>query len=250
MQFPGLPVKATDVASFYALLASDYPKTLDVMPLPPTFEPFGPGGVPPFAISTPGTMLPRSWFISENDEHVVQFQTDRLIVNWRMRPNGDPYPRYPELRRRFTAAHEALCTFCLQKGMPLLAPNQCDLTYYNKVPLPDGATWADFGHLLRGMDLSQGPEWHGRFSVGQMTLIRDIPDDGQPTFGRLQIDCMPIQIDAGRRAWALNFAVKGRPGQPTFEAVLAFLDSAHTEIINCFAAITTEAIQAGWGRLT
>jgi uncharacterized protein (TIGR04255 family) len=250
MQFTGLPVKATDVAAFYALLASDYPKTLDVIPLPPTFEPFGPGAVTPFAFNAPGSMLPRSWFISENDEHVVQFQTDKLIANWRMRPNGGQYPRYPEVRRRFVAAHEALATFCHQKGMPPLVPNQCDLTYYNKVPLPEGATWADFGHLLRGMDLDRGPEWQGKFSVGQMTLIRDIQSDGQPTLSRLQVDCMPIQTDAGRRAWGLNFAVKGRPAQPTVEAVLEFLDSAHVEIINCFAAITTETIQAGWGRLT
>lgn len=250
MQFTGLPVKATDLAAFYELLAADYPKTLDVMPLAPTFEPLGPGAIPQFAFNAASSMLPRSWFISENDEHVVQFQSDRLIVNWRMRPNGGTYPRYPEVRRRFVAAHEALEVFCSQKGMPPLAPNQCDLTYYNKVALPEGSTWADFGHLFRGMHLDRGPEWQGQFSVGQMTLIRDIPSESSPQFSRLQVDCMPIQTDAARQAWALNFAVKGRPARPTFEAVLAFLDSAHTEIVTCFAAITTESMQARWGRLT
>jgi uncharacterized protein (TIGR04255 family) len=250
MQFTNLPVKATDVAAFYELLARDYPQTLDVMPLPPTFEPLGPGATPPFAFNMPDSTLPRSWFISANDEHVVQFQTDRLIVNWRVRPNGGSYPRYPEVRRRFVAAHEALQEFCRQKGMPALAPNQCDLSYYNKVPLPEDATWADFGLLLRGMRLDQGPGWRGKFSVGQMTLIQDIQRDGLPTLSRLQVDCMPIQIDPFRRAWALNLSVKGRPAQPDVEAVLAFLDAAHEEIITCFAAITTETMQVQWGKLT
>jgi uncharacterized protein (TIGR04255 family) len=249
MQFTSLPLKAADIGAFHALIAADYPRTLDVPTLPPSFEPVGPGFVLPFGIGIGiGADLPRSWFISEDDEHVVQLQPDRLIVNWRMRPHGGPYPRYAEVRRRFVAAHEALATFVHQKGYPDTVPNQCDLTYFNKVPLPANAEWGDIHCLLRGMQLNTGPEWSGPFDNCQMALRRRLRSHPEGAFGRLQVECVPIQIDVTQKAWALNVTVKGRPASADFQAVLDFFDIAHVEIVTCFTAITTEAMHELWGR--
>jgi uncharacterized protein (TIGR04255 family) len=249
MQFATLPLKAADIVAFHALIAADYPRTLDVPPLPPSFEPVVPGFVLPLGISIGiGTDLPRTWFISEDDEHVLQLQPDRLIVNWRMRPHGGPYPRYAEVRRRFVAAHEALATFVHQKGYPDTVPNQCDLTYFNKVPLPAGTEWGDIHSLLRGMKLKAGPEWSGPFDNYHMTLRRALWSHAEGAFGRLQVECVPIQIDTTQKAWALNVTVKGRPASADFQAVLDFFDMAHIEIVTCFTAITTEAMHVLWGR--
>jgi uncharacterized protein (TIGR04255 family) len=248
MQFTTLPVKAVDIGAFHALIAADYPRSLDVPPLPPSFETVGPAMAPPFAINFGNDLLPRSWFISDDGEHVVQLQSDRLIVNWRMRPHGRPYPRYAEVRQRFVAAHEALTKFVHQKGYPEAMPNQCDLTYFNKIPLPDDAEWGDIHRLLRGMQLNTGSEWSGPFDNCHLVLRRVLQRDPEGALGRLQIECAPVQMNVTEKAWTLNVTVKGRPAKPDFSAVLDFFDMAHIEIVTCFTAITTEAMHEQWGR--
>lgn len=248
MQFATLPLTAADIGSFHALIAADYPRSLDVPPLPPSFETVGPGVVLPFGIGVGNSLLPRSWFISDDDEHVVQLQTDRLIVNWRMRPHGGAYPRYAVVKQRFVAAQDAITKFVHQKGYADIVPNQCDLTYFNKVPLPPDAEWGDIHRLLRGMRLDAGPEWTGPFDSCQLVLRRGLQHSPEGAIGRLQIECGPIQTNITQKAWALNITVRGRPAKAEPQAVLEFFDVAHVEIVTCFTAITTEAMHAIWGR--
>jgi uncharacterized protein (TIGR04255 family) len=248
MQFLPLSLKTVDVGAYHALLAAEYPNTLDVPALPPTFETFGAVMVPPITVGVQGGLLPRCWFISANDEHVVQLQSDRLLVNWRMRPSGGAYPRFPEVRRRFVAATEALQHLCRERTSLTVVPNQCELTYFNKVPLPAGAEWGDFDRLLSGLKIAKGPEWARPFSDGRVALRSELRDEHDEPFARLQIDCTPAQIDLSQKVWTLNISVRGRPLRPEFEDVLNFLDRAHREIVTCFAAITTKDMHLLWGR--
>lgn len=250
LQFTPLPIKATDVGAFHSLIADEYPTSNDVPYLPPSFETEGVPQAFPFALNMSGSLLPRSWFISQDDEHVVQFQPDRLIINWRLRPNGGAYPRYPEVRRRLVAAHEALTIFVHRRGYPDIMPNQCDLTYYNKVPLPEGTTWGDVHKLLKGITINPIVPQQEQFSDCQLSFRRLIRDESAASFRRLQVECGPIQIAMDRKLWALNISVKGRPAVANMSAALSFFDTAHTEIVRCFAAITTENMQQEWGRLT
>jgi uncharacterized protein (TIGR04255 family) len=165
-----------------------------------------------------------------------------------MRPQGGPYPRYAEVRQRFVAAQEALARFVHQKGYPDIVPNQCDLTYFNKVPLPADAESGDIHRVLRGMRLDTGPEWSGHFDSCQLVLRRGLQRPPEGAFGRMQVECAPIQTNVTQKAWALNVTVKGRPSRADALAVLDFFDAAHVEIVTCFTAITTEAMHAKWGR--
>lgn len=45
----------------------------------------------------PSTMLPRVWYVSADQAMVVQLQQNRFYYNWRQRPNGAPYGRFPAL---------------------------------------------------------------------------------------------------------------------------------------------------------
>lgn len=221
---------------------------MDVPPLPPTFETVGPDFGSAFGINVRTDLLPRSWFISSDDEHVIQFQPDRLIANWRVRPAGGEYPRYPEVRRRFVSAYDALTRLVHRRGYPDIVPNQCDLTYFNKVPLPEGAAWSDIHQLLSGMELQTGPEWSDGFEDYQLVLGRRLLRQPQGALGRLFVECRPIQTGPTQKAWALNITVRGRPGGDNFNAVLEFFDTAHVEIVNCFTAITTDTMHGRWGR--
>lgn len=248
MQFDTLPLKAADVGLFHDLISDEYPITLDLPALPPAFETAGPVFVAPIQLGFGAGLLPRSWFVSADDEHVVQFQADRLIVNWRMRPGGGAYPRYAQVKQRFVDAHDALTRFVHKKGYPGIIPNQCSLAYFNKVPLPDDAGWGDIQRLLRGMRLDSGPEWSAQFADLLLVLRRELNDKPQGGFGRLQIECRPTQIDVTKRAWALNLTVRGRPDTADLDGALGFFDMAHVEIVTCFTAITTSAMHELWGR--
>ena len=246
LQFSSLPIKAAELGAFRSLIADEYPYSLDVPPLLPSFETEGSPPIPPFALNVGGGLLPRSWFISADDEHVVQLQADRLIINWRLRPNGGIYPRYPEVRQRFVTAHEALTVFVHRHGYPDIMPNQCELGYFNKIPLPAGAGWGDVHALLKGFSInSMQPEVEG-FSDCHLSLRRLIQNQSGHGFRRLQVECRPIQIGIDQKAWALNLTVKGRPSQPDLGSALSFFDTAHAEIVRCFANITTENMHRLW----
>lgn len=248
LQFTPLPIKATDIGALHSLILDHYPHSVDVPPLFPSFETGGSPPMLPFALNGSGGLLPRTWFMSSDDEHVVQLQADRLIVNWRLRPAGGVYPRYPEVRRRFVAAHEALTAFVHQRNYPAIVPNQCDLSYFNRVPLPDGTDWGDAHKLLRGVTINSTLGEGEQFSDCHLVLRRLIRGHDENAFRRLQVECRPTYIAIDKKAWALNITVKGRPAQPTFTAVLDFFDTAHIEIVRCFAAITTESMQHLWER--
>jgi uncharacterized protein (TIGR04255 family) len=250
LQFSPLPIKAADIGAFRSLIADEYPNSTDVPPLPPSFETEGISFIPPFALNLGGGLLPRSWFISSDDEHVVQLQADRLIINWRLRPNGGAYPRYPEVRQRLVAAHEALTVFVHQHGYPDVMPNQCDLSYFNKIPLPPGAEWGEIHRLLKGITLNSSLPEGEQFSDCHLVLRRLIRDHNENAFRRLHVECRPIQVGIDQKAWALNITVKGRPAEPNLAAALNFFDTAHVEIVRCFAAITTVEMHRQWERLT
>jgi uncharacterized protein (TIGR04255 family) len=240
VQFTSLPLRAADIADFHALIKEEYPHSLDVPPLPPSFETAGPVQIQQFLLSNMGSgLLPRTWFISSDDEHVIQLQPDRLIANWRLRPNGGAYPRYPVVRQRFEAALEALNTFVHRHGYPDIIPIQCDLTYFNKVGMTDDTEAGNIGSLLRHVSISA--------TDCQIKFRRLLQSHGEDAVRWLQVECLPVQAGIGRKLWALNISVKGRPASADIAAVFEFLDRAHVEIVNCFVEIATDAMLDAWG---
>ncbi len=255
VQFAPLGVRSVDVAALHTLLAEEYPNWVDAPPLPPSFEtfgtaPVGPFPVPPMLLSGTPPWLPRAWFISADDEHIVQAQPDRLIVNWRRQPQGGHYPRYAEVRRRFVAAHDAVERLVEQRGLSRPLANQCDLSYFNVVRVPEAADWSDMDRLLRGMRLDPGPGWQASLSDAQVSIRKVLRRESGVPFARLSVDCLPVLDFARNKSWALNIVVRGQPQSGNFGSVLAFLDAAHLEIASCFAAITTEAMHMEWEKQT
>jgi uncharacterized protein (TIGR04255 family) len=252
VQFTPTGLLLADIGAFHTRIKQDYPTALDAPPLPPSFETFGPaplqlGGLG--LLSIPGSPW-RSWFVSSDDEHLVQLQKDRLLVNWRMRSGQRPYPRYPQLRRRFVAAARELVAFVSERGLPQLVPNQYELSYFNMIPIPPEGTFADIGQVIVGADLARRDR-PGRqfteimFRAGRILTV----EDGTP-YGGLTVDCVPGVDLRGTKVWRLTITVRGRPVEAKIESVLESLDRAHIEIVTCFADLTTERMQEAWGRVS
>lgn len=84
--------------------------------------------------------LPRLWFHAGNSnmEQLIQFQNDRLLQNWRTQSPGDAtYPSYKKNRREFHDTLLILKSFTDDNGLGNFLPDQCEVTYVNRIPMAD-----------------------------------------------------------------------------------------------------------------
>src|SRR2546423_711592 len=79
---------------------AEYPTCKEVDPLIPVVERFGgeEKAEPDFTVP----FLPRIWFVSKDENAIVQVQRDRLLHNWRKVRPTDAYPRYSVVKEKFT----------------------------------------------------------------------------------------------------------------------------------------------------
>lgn len=242
MQFAAPLFGVVHVGAFYQRIRNDYPKVQQVPPLPLSFETFAPlptvapimvPVVPPF---------PRQWFISDDDEHLLQLQADHLFVNWRKRDEGRPYPRYSEVRSRFITAVEAFGAVMREDAIGAFVPNQCEITYINLIALSHNDDWGRPGVWVR--------LWHDEqpATEGVQFTTRNLlaGPNGQP-FARLTTTMEAAMVN-DVPMFQLSLAVKGRPPTEDAQGVLTFLDAGRKAIVIRFAEITTAEAQAKWER--
>lgn len=230
-----------------------YPRFVEQPPLNPTFEVFGPRTTAPqFELKPmPGPLVPRLWFMNNQETELVQIQANRFVRNWRKVGEGEKYPRYERLRERFFSELEEIDAFFRNQDIGAIHPNQCEITYVNRLELE--------GHDLRtrpGAALElfsrQGlrPSRHGGSSpepedcnLSARYVLKDA--NGEP-HGRLLIALQPWSNEPVLR---LDLTVRGAPATADFDAVGDFLDKGRSAIVHCFTAITTEQMHKKWGRV-
>jgi uncharacterized protein (TIGR04255 family) len=250
IQFAPLSLRLVDIAAVHQLYAADYPISVDQPPIMPAFETFGAAAPlqPPLFFPVAGPPW-RTWFVSPDEEHVIQFQLDRLLANWRIRADGQPYPRYAQVKGRFVKALQKLIDFLDLKRLPGPQINQCELTYYNKIPLMPEETFADIERVIGGVDLAGRQRPGAPFTEAAFTVARVLSTSSGVHWGRLSVECAPGFEPNGRRVWNVNITVRGRPFDDRTDGVLLMLDTAHVEIVTTFANVTTTKMHQEWGRL-
>jgi len=85
--------------------------------------------------------LPRFFFISKDQRHLVQLQRDRFLQNWRKIGEDTEYPRYDCLCPEFAKSWELFRGFVADQAVGELQPDQYELTYVNHIE--QGAGWTD-----------------------------------------------------------------------------------------------------------
>jgi uncharacterized protein (TIGR04255 family) len=217
-------------------------------------EMFGPGQsfIPPQIQIGFGGAPVRHWFVSEDENELIQLQQDWLAVNWRKRPDGTEsvYRRYPERIESFVAAWNELAAFLEGQKLAGLLPVQCEVTYVNHIPVGQGGL-SDFGHggafthLLGGTPVGFPAEPQG---VGFRTNYVVSDDDGRP-FARLhlQIDSA-ILNETEQKILLVNLTFRGRPFSPDIEGVIRLFDSGHNWIVGAFDELTTTLMHNTWIR--
>ena len=86
---------------------------------------------------------------SEDGSWAVQFQADRLAVNWRGPGETEPYPRFEQAAKRFAEVWGTFLEFARAKTLGRVRPNVGEVNYLNLIPPPPGVpAGEDFARVL------------------------------------------------------------------------------------------------------
>ena len=224
-------------------------------PLAPSFEIFGAhagyftgpmlfAGLPGMVFQ-PAPMAPRYWFMSPEGNHLIQFQADRLLHNWRKAGEGDVYPRYEHIIDVFENEAARLAGFFSKTFSWVLVCSQVEITYINSIPLVLDGTISPPDHWVRFAPTSS-PELED-FGGNFREVI--LNTDGNPV-GRLICDFSVTQDPARGRLLNFGLTVRGRPETPDIEGARRFFDAGRERIVRRFTQLTTEAAHLAWERRT
>jgi uncharacterized protein (TIGR04255 family) len=234
---------ATHFAGVHDLFKREFPRVVDQPRLPPQFETFGgdAGSNMQFEFG-PMPLRNRLWFVSEDDSHLLQFQDDRLLLNWRKRSHSADYPRYGAISASFVNYLEMLSQHFNEVLKTRMAINQAEISYINVIEV-DGferaSSWlsiVDFS-ILKPEGLS-------------LTCSEVEFDDGRP-MGRLTTEIQSAFHSQKRtKALRLGLTFRGAPFDDTIDSAKALIDWGREKIVNRFCAMTTADAHRQWGRVS
>jgi uncharacterized protein (TIGR04255 family) len=226
-----------------------FPYVEEHPPIPPVFETFG--SAPQFAgiglqLMT-GAEMARVFFINKPRTELLQVQKDRFLHNWRKVGDGDNYPRFETMLETFTAGFRTFSEAISKEGLGAIIPNQCEVTYINQMPVPEGGTLSDltddlFGQHTGSLALADlGKPEDLRFLLRY--IIHD--DKGKPV-GRLIASAEPARRADGQTIMQLTLTARGRPSSPDEAGIISFLNRGRISVVRGFAHLTGPKMHKLW----
>ncbi|MBS1992319.1 MAG: TIGR04255 family protein [Cyanobacteria bacterium SZAS LIN-3] len=194
---------------------------------------------------------PRVWYRHpprDNGEHLLQLQSDRLIVNWRRLPNapsGHKYPSFSASRAEFAEYYSLFQDFVNSSAIGSLIPDQCEVCYVNQI---DTTLFSSPGEAFSSVFDSPLPHKQPLHIEG------DLENQNLNASywcgklkGRLFIDAAIMKSsETGKPVVTLRLTARGAPAGKSKEDVLDWLDLGHYYITNTFKDITSPAMHKVW----
>lgn len=244
VQFSPVPAyKSVDIRPIWELFRSEFPNVEDQPALAPVFETFG-GTTPQLGFQFqigPFPLGNRVFFVDEPGSHLLQFQPDRFLLNWRKHQGLTPYPRYEQISASFKKKLARLAKYLETTKGYTLEINQAEISYINVIPVDD---FADFG---RWIALWNPPDF--KIEGLNLTFPQVVTDAKNRPVARVHHDISAaVAIDGSARAFRLSMTYRGKPVGPGIEDALHFLNEGRKEIVQRFASITTTEAHKAWKR--
>lgn len=194
-----------------------------------------------------GIPLPRFWFITNQDDEVIQIQNDRFLYNWK--PGNDPtqYPRLESIYGKFQGAYEKFETFITESDLGTLDFIAYELTYSNTISAESGYFGVEsLASIVPGM-AGQISTLDGQVPVGVRCFTRyDIEEIGG--FGLIEVRTFKKK-DTLVPGLFLMLTVKGYPVDPLSMSRTAWFQKAREWISRNFTDITSSEVQTNyWGK--
>ncbi len=234
-------LKAPHIGDFWDKIGrNEYPELKEMPPLAHIVEQYGkPSPKSPGMTVTTATLPPlaRIFFVSKEQDRLIQLQKDRLLQNWRKLKKNGEYPRYERLFPQFVKSWDMFRRFVKDRDLGELEPDQYELTYVNHIEC--GSGWTDehdieevfpwFKCRLDGefLDVPEEVAWRRTYRL---------PDET----GRLHIE-MKKGLRVGERTPVLVLNLTAR-GFATGD-LNDWFDLAHEWIVRSFADLAGPSIQ-------
>ncbi|MFC7290702.1 TIGR04255 family protein [Hirschia litorea] len=246
VQYEPVPsYRGIDAFKVWNIFKEEYPEVQEKPELPPSFETFGKPENAAFKFQFGNKHpQPRYWFVGKNENDLLQYQSDRLIHNWRKIEHKDTeYPRFEYMIEKYSNELKLLDNFYMSEyGAPMYY-TQADITYINHISLKndDGFTApSDWVNIL--------PSQRWEYDDISLSLNRILRSGNEEPFGRIVIDVNSGFKDK-ERMLILNLSVRGAPKSPTKDGVLEFIQIGRSEIVKTFADITNSSAHEIWGKV-
>jgi uncharacterized protein (TIGR04255 family) len=180
--------------------------------------------------------LPRLFFITTDQSHLIQLQRDKFINNWRKISSGTEYPRFKTLFPQFQDTLNRFSRFVKEINAGDIIPDQYELTYVNHISRESGwqalrnieTVFPDF--LCKETSFLPEPE-----HVSWRKIYR-LPDKQ----GRLYVSAHDIP---GK--YVLNLTARGFGTN-----INSWFEIAHEWIVKGFADLTGKEIQKNMWKQT
>lgn len=228
----------------WQLFKQTFPNVQEHPPLMPTFETFGLPTGPQFNFGF-GPEPSRFWFLSPNQDELIQFQNDKLLHNWRK--IGDQTNEYPRFEKMIVAVEtemNALEGYFLSSSRQKLEINQCEISYINHIYLEDGTHILTPSEILRFANF--GERQPDDISISFRTTIYD---DSQRPIGRITCEAQTAINNLDQRQMiSLTITARGAPKGTSIADALSFLKLGREMVVKTFAEVTTDLCHERWGR--
>jgi uncharacterized protein (TIGR04255 family) len=239
-------LRSVHLGLLWERLRSRYPAFNDQLPLPA----FRSGAAYLDVQVADEPTLPRVWFLNESSSQLVQFQRDRISVNWRRRSLGDEYPHYSAIRQELAFVWALLGDFVAEQDVGPLAVSGWNVSYVN--PLRQGAGWERVGQVGDIVALWNSEGSDDFLSEPAEVAIRAkyrLPTGLGDAGGLLSFQLDPaMSLDEGTVVLLLQVTAEGPVDSGKGEEVLDYLDVGHEWIVRGFTSFTRSSMHAIWKR--
>ena len=247
--------KITTYGLLWEMFKKDFPNVEHHLPLNPQFEKIGGKGRSLYEL--PGLFnipqlnsapLPRVWFISENDQELIQIQPDRFIRNWRLRENGTEYPRYESyLREEFLRNLKTLEMFYRNNGLGNLNPNQCEISYINHIGVDK--THQHLSEIFKGWSNQYNISNIAELEALDLNIRHIVRNEDNKFIGRLYIKITPaFKVVDNSSIFVIEITLRGYPKEKSIDGIMEFMDFGRERIVRTFTEVTTPEMHKIWQR--
>jgi uncharacterized protein (TIGR04255 family) len=220
---------------------------------PPAFETFGtpaPFIIPSvnFQIVARPEML-RINFLNAEKTQLLQVQRDRFLHNWRKTGEGADYPRFERMIDTFETGLQKFIGVVDRENLGPVVPNQCEVTYFNQIPVPENETvWSQFALAFPDVVGTGMIEEIGAPEDARFVLRYVIPAADRSPLGRVTVAAQPATRADGVTIIQFTLTARGKPASLDVPGVLDFLAHGRILLNRVFKKLTSSTMQERWGR--
>lgn len=241
VQFNQLPgYSSAHAIKIGEMFESDFPNLVEHPLLPPQIDPLALVPQNSIEFSNP-PVGSRFWLISEDDNHLLQIQSDRFIANWRKRKISDSYPKFEGIADSFEKNFEKFENYIHSKLDCNIDINQAEISYHNIIPTESFSQASDWFKFLRSDFLNTDS-----VSANFNELVSSA--DGEPYARFICMLHSVLKQGDTQKGFKLVLTFRGRPSAQNIKSLMDFLLIGREKIVTLFAEITTSKAHQKWER--